>query len=165
MSGRPDLFGDEPDNVCTDGDCFQGKKLAFNERIKAKAREEGLRSWTATTPGHARPAPPAMSSMATTSTWIGACRTSPAPTRRWRACWAPCSQPSALFEHPKEHTLREIVLVSKAIDSLRKNGLLINDPEKDKPRKKKPKEDLGTSVATARDTSHMEPSTPATACG
>lgn len=165
MSGNePDLFGDEPDNVCTDGDCFQGKKLAFNERIKAKAREEGLEVMDG---DNAR----AMLKFGTASDelngdYVYMDRGLPNLTgtdKTLARLLGTLLKPSALFEHPKEHTLREIVLVSKAIDSLRKNGLLINDPEKDKPRKKKPKEDLGTSVATARDTSHMEPSTPATA--
>lgn len=162
MSGNePDLFGDEPDNVCTDGDCFQGKKLAFNERIKAKAREEGLEVMDG---DNAR----AMLKFGTASDelngdYVYMDRGLPNLTgtdKTLTRLLGTLLKPSALFEHPKEHTLREIVLVSKAIDSLRKNGLLTNDPEKDKPRKKKPKEDLGTSVATARDTSHMEPSQP-----
>lgn len=162
MSGNePDLFGDEPDNVCTDGDCFQGKKLAFNERIKAKAREEGLEVMDG---DNAR----AMLKFGTASDelngdYVYMDRGLPNLTgtdKTLARLLGTLLKPSALFEHPKEHTLREIVLVSKAIDSLRKNGLLINDPEKDKPRKKKPKEDLATSVATARDTSHMEPSQP-----
>lgn len=160
MSGNePDLFGDEPDNVCTDGDCFQGKKLAFNERIKASAREEGLE---VIDDDNAR----AMLKFGTASDelngdYVYMDRGLPNLTgsdKTLARLLGTLLKPSALFEHPKEHTLREIVLVSKAIDSLRKNDLLINDPEKDKPRKKKQKEDAGTSVATARDTSHMEPS-------
>jgi hypothetical protein len=69
-------------------------------------------------------------------------------------------KPSALFEHPKEQTLREVVEITKAIKALRDNDLLVHDPDKDKPKAKKPKADLGTSVATKPDTSQMAPSIP-----
>lgn len=160
MSGNePDLFGDEPDNVCTDGDCFQGKKLAFNERIKAKAREAGLEVMDGDN-AHA------MLKFGTASDelngdYVYMDRGLPNLTgsdKTLTRLLGTLLKPSALFEHPKDHTLREIVLVTKAIDSLRKNGLLINDPTKDKPRKKKQAEDTSTTVATARDTSHIEPS-------
>lgn len=162
MSGNePDLFGDEPDNVCTDSDCFQGKKLAFNERIKDKAREAGLEVMDG---DNAR----AMLKFGTASDelngdYVYLDRGLPNLTgtdKTLARLLGTLLKPSALFEHPKQHTLREIVLVSKAIDSLRKNGLLINDPDKDKPRKKKAEQDTGTTTATARDTSHMEPSQP-----
>lgn len=163
MSGNePDLFGDEPDNVCTDGECFTAKHLAHNEREKDKARANGLEVIDG---DNAR----ALLKFGTASDelngdYVYMDRGMSALTgvdKSLKKLLGTLLQPSALFEHPKDKTLREIVVVVKAIDALRKHGLLINDPEADKPKPpKKAKEDLGTSVATARDTSHMEPSTP-----
>ena len=162
MSGNePDLFGDEPDNVCTDGECFTAKQLAHNEREKDKARANGL---DVIDGDNAR----ALLKFGTASDelngdYVYMDRGMPALTgvdKSLKKLLGTLLKPSALFEHPKDKTLREIVVVVKAIDALRKHGLLMNDPEADKPKPpKKPKEDLGTSVATARDTSHMEPTT------
>lgn len=160
MSGNePDLFGDEPDNVCTDGDCFQSKKLAFNERIKDKAREAGLEVIEGEA---ARP----LLKFGTVSDelngdYVYMDRGLPNLTgsdKSLARLLGTLLKPSALFEHPKDHTLREIVQVTKAIASLRSHELLINDPDKDRPKAKKPKGDGSTTVATAPDTSRMEPS-------
>lgn len=160
MSGNePDLFGDEPDNVCTDGDCFQSKKLAFNERIKDKAREAGLEVIEGEA---ARP----LLKFGTVSDelngdYVYMDRGLPNLTgsdKSLARLLGTLLKPSALFEHPKDHTLREIVQVTKAIASLRSHELLINDPDKDRPKAKKPKGDGTTTVATKPDTSRMEPS-------
>lgn len=160
MSGNePDLFGDEPDNVCTDPGCFEGKLLAHNERQKDKARADGL---TVIEGDGAR----AMLKFGTTSDELNGdyvymdrgLANLTGSDKSLKKLLGTLLKPSALFEHPKDRTLREIVMIDKAIKALRTNGLLVNDPDKDKPKTKKPPaEDLGTSVATPRDTSHEEP--------
>jgi ParB/RepB/Spo0J family partition protein len=163
MSGNePSLFDDEPDNVCTDGDCFTSKLLAFNERIKSKAREAGLVVFEG---DGAR----VMLRFGTASDelngdYVYMDRGMQALTgtdKSLQRLLGKLLKPSALFEHPKEQTLREVVEITKAIKALRDNDLLVHDPDKDKPKAKKPKADLGTSVATKPDTSYIEPSTPA----
>lgn len=164
MSGNePDLFGDEPDNVCTDPGCFESKLLAHNERQKAKARDAGL---TVIEGDSAR----AMLKFGTTSDELNGdyvymdrgLANLTGTDKSLKKLLGTLLKPSALFEHPKDQTLREIVMIDKAIKALRTNGLLTNDPDKDKPKARKPAaEDLGTSVATPRDTSQEQPSTPA----
>lgn len=159
MSGNePDLFGDEPDNVCTDPDCFQGKVVAFNSLIKGKAREAGL---AVIEGGEAN----ALLRFGKASDDLGGDyvymdKGLPALTgtdKSLARLLGTHLKASALFEHPADLTLREIVQLSKAIDALRKQRLLMNDPAKDKPKapKGRPAE---TTVATKPDTTRMEPS-------
>lgn len=159
MSGNePDLFGDEPDNVCTDPDCFQSKLLAFNERIKAQAREAGLAVIEGADANALLRFGKASDDLGGDYVYMD--RGLPALTGNDKSLSRLLGthlKASALFEHPADLTLREIVQLSKAIDALRKQKLLMNDPAKDKakPPKGRPPE---TTVATKPDTSRMDPS-------
>lgn len=159
MSGNePDLFGDEPDNVCTDPDCFQGKVVAFNTRIKGKAREAGLDVIEGADANALLRFGKASDDLGGDYVYMD--KGLPALTgtdKSLARLLGTHLKASALFEHPADLTLREIVQLSKAIDALRKQRLLMNDPAKDKPKAPKGRP-ADTTVATKPDTTRMEPS-------
>jgi hypothetical protein len=155
------LFDDLDDAaLCMDATCFQSKVLALNEREKAKARGKGLVVFEG---DEAR----AMlkfgqSSDELNGDYIYMDRSLSPLTgsdKTLAKLLGTLLKPSALFEHPKDLTLREVVLFTKAVDALRKHDLLMNDPDAGKS-KAKPKAEpkSSTTVATPRDTSHMAPS-------
>lgn len=159
MSGNePDLFGDEPDNVCTDPDCFQGKVVAFNSLIKGKAREAGLDVIEGADANALLRFGKASDDLGGDYVYMD--KGLPALTgtdKSLARLLGTHLKASALFEHPADLTLREIVQLSKAIDALRKQRLLMNDPAKDKPKAPKGRP-ADTTVATKPDTTRTEPS-------
>jgi ParB-like chromosome segregation protein Spo0J len=149
---NPDLFADVPEaDTCTDPDCHAGKLTAFNERIKAQAREQGLEVLEG---NNAR----ALLKFGESSAQLNgdyvymdeALEDLTGSKQSLAKLLGTLLTPSALFEHPKDHSLREIVQTMKARDALEAEGLLLHKPEK------KPKE-TGTK-ATKQDKSHEQPS-------
>ncbi len=155
----PDLFQDvEHADTCTDPGCYAAKVDAFNGQAKVKAIAKGLQVFEG---DNAR----ALLKFGVASDELNGdyvymdrpLQNLTGTDKAIKKLLGTFLKPSALFEHPKEKTLREIVQVTKAIDALRKHDLLVNDPDQHKPTKK-PQKDLGTSVATKPDDSHTKPS-------
>lgn len=149
---NPDLFADVPEaDTCTDPDCHAGKLTAFNERIKAQAREQGLEVLEG---NNAR----ALLKFGESSAQLNgdyvymdeALEDLTGSKQSLAKLLGTLLTPSALFEHPKDNSLREIVQTMKARDALEAEGLLMHKPEK------KAKE-TGTK-ATKQDKSHEQPS-------
>lgn len=151
---EPDMFDDvEHADTCTDPVCYQVKVDAHNVLMKSKAKAKGLQVMEG---DGAR----AMLKFGTTSDELnGDYVYMDRPLSNFTGTDKPIKkllgkhlQASALFEHPKDKTLREIVLVSKAIDALRKQGLLLHDPDAHKKpdRKAGQRALVETSMATKR---------------
>lgn len=128
----PDLFDDVAEaDTCTDPDCFDTKQQAHNERRKAEARAEGIevldgKKATALLkfgPDSAQlnadyvymdePLEELTGSKSSLHKLLGTLLT-----------------PSALYEHPRDKTLREIVHTHKAREVLKEQGLLMHRPAK-----------------------------------
>lgn len=155
----PDLFQDvEHADTCTDPGCYADKVDAFNGQAKAKALSKGLQVFEG---DNAR----ALLKFGVASDELNGdyvymdrpLQNLTGTDKTIKKLLGTFLKPSALFEHPKDKTLREIVQVTKAIDALRNHDLLTNDPEQHKPAAKKAQPDLGTSVATKPDDSHTKP--------
>lgn len=156
----PDLFQDvEHADTCTDPGCYAAKVDAFNGQAKAKALSKGLQVFDG---DNAR----ALLKFGVASDELNGdyvymdrpLQNLTGTEKTLKKLLGTFLKPSALFEHPKDKTLREIVQVTKAIDALRRHDLLVNDPEQHKPAKKA-QQDLGTTVATKADDSHTKPTT------
>lgn len=150
---NPDLFDDVPDaDTCTDPDCHAEKVQAFNTRRKNEARADGL-------PVIDGDEALALLKLGTASTALSGdyvymdepLEALTGNGKSLKKLLGTNLKPSALFEHPKDLTLREIVQVSKAQTALDDAGLLLNKPSKGAA-------PTGTSKATKRDTPNTDPS-------
>lgn len=158
---NPDLFADVQEaDTCTDRACHATKVKAHNTRRKDEAREQGLQVIEGD-------AARVLLKFGESSTQLGGeyvymdepMLDITGSTQSLTKLLGTLLPPSALFEHPKDLTLREIVHVVKATDELRKQGLLKNQPV-DTPASRKPPKPTDTTVATAPDRSEREPSAP-----
>lgn len=153
---EPDLFADvEHTDTCTDPVCYQVKVNAHHVVMKTKARGKGLEVIEGDNAS-------ALLKFGTTSDELnGDYVYMDRPLSNLTGNATPLKkllgkhlQPSALFEHPKDKTLREIVQVTKAVDALRGQQLLVNDPELNKRAKQAQQADfigIETSVAGKRE--------------
>jgi ParB/RepB/Spo0J family partition protein len=155
---NPDLFFDVPEaDTCTDPDCHAEKVTAHNARRKADAREKGLQVIEGQEADALLKLGTASDQLASDYVYMDEpLEAFTGNNKSLTKLLGTTLEPSALFEHPKDLTLREIVQVSKAQAALDAAGLLLNKPTKAAP-------PTGTSKATKRDTSHTEPTSPADA--
>ena len=164
---NPDLFADVPEaDTCTDPDCFAMKVVAHNERRKAEATAAGIQVI------EGQEARALLKLGDSSSQLTGDYVYMDEPLEDLTGSKLSLAKllgtllaPSALFEHPKDETLREIVQVSKARQALQDQGLLLHKPEPvKKPAKTAaaPTDDMDgltePTVATKRDDSHTKPS-------
>lgn len=126
----PDFFDDvEEQDTCTDVACFDTKSAAQGQRRKDAARAQGLEVFEGDT---AR----TLLKFGENSAQLGGEYVyMDEPLEALTGSTTPVAKllgthlaPSALFEHPREKTLREIVHVVKATNTLREQGLLIKPP-------------------------------------
>jgi ParB/RepB/Spo0J family partition protein len=150
---NPDLFADVPDNdTCTDPDCHASKAAAHNERQKVKARAEGMQVIEGE---EAR----ALLKFGQSSDALGADYVyMDQPLEDLTGSKSSLAKllgtnlkPSALFEHPLQKTLREIVTTQKAIDTLQEHSLLLAKPDKQIKAAPAPSPAPAPSMASAKD--------------
>lgn len=148
---NPDLFSDVPDDdTCTDPECHSGKHTAHNERRKVEARAAGLQ----VIEGDAARAllKFGQSSDALNGDYVymdQALEDLTGSKSSLSKLLGTNLVASALFEHPLQRTLREIVTTAKAMDTLKAHSLLAIKPDKQikQATKAQPEQDNGSTVA------------------
>lgn len=128
----PDLFDDVAEaDTCTDPDCFDTKQQAHNERRKAEARAEGIEVLDGKKAT-------ALLKFGPDSTQLNAdyvymdepLEELTGSKSSLHKLLGTLLTPSALYEHPRDKTLREIVHTHKAREVLKEQGLLMHRPAK-----------------------------------
>lgn len=129
---NPDLFHDVDDqDTCTNPECHAAKVQAFNERRKVEARERGIEVIDGK-------AASALLKFGPDSTALNAdyvymdepLEELTGSKSSLKKLLGTLLAPSAVFEHPRDHTLREIVHTVKARQVLKDHGLLMHRPSK-----------------------------------
>lgn len=128
----PDLFFDIDDaDTCTDPDCHGQKMLAWNERRKKEARDAGIEVIDGKKAS-------ALLKFGPDSTQLNAdyvymdqpLEDLTGSKSSLQKLLGTLLKPSALYEHPRDKTLREIVHTHKAQQVLKDQGLLVMRPTK-----------------------------------
>lgn len=129
---NPDLFNDVQDaDTCTDPECHAGKVAAHNERRKATATAEGVQVIDGKAAIALLKFGPDSSQLNADYVYMDE------PLEELTGSKSTLTKllgtnlkPSALYEHPRDKSLREIVHTHKAREVLREHDLLMHKPAK-----------------------------------
>lgn len=128
----PDLFDDVAEaDTCTDPDCFDGKQLAHNERRKAEARADGIEVMDGKKATALLKFGPDSAQLNADYVYMDEPLEELTGSKSsLHKLLGTLLKPSALYEHPRDKTLREIVHTHKAREVLKEQGLLMHRPTK-----------------------------------
>jgi len=129
---NPDLFFDVDEaDTCTDPDCHSTKLQAWNDRRKAEARSAGIEVIDGKKASALLKFGPDSTQLNADYVYLDE------PLEELTGSKQPLTKilgtlikPSALYEHPRDHTLREIVHTHKARQVLSDEDLLVRKPKK-----------------------------------
>jgi len=129
---NPDLFdGGVDHDTCTDPDCHSSKVQAYNARRKAEAKDKGLQVFEGKTALALLKFGPDSTALNADYVYMDE------PLEELTGNKSSLHKllgtllvPSAVIEHPRDHTLREIVHTDKAKQLLKDHGMLMHRPTK-----------------------------------